>query len=182
MLEDEKNKNVDKQPEEQIQSAEEYVKAVNAIRENSVDKTKYEKLEKDYNVLVKAVADGKTVSLEDAQETNKVDPNELRKKIFNADESMTNAEYVENVLKLREAIIAEGGLDPFLPSGEKITPDVNDIKGAAKVAEGLQYCLDAARGEDGKVDPELFNAHFNKIVAADSPLLSSRLKSVSKRS
>ena len=174
MLENEQQQN--EQQQDEIRTGEDYVKAVKNLKQNMVDKADYDKVVADNAALVKAIAEGQTVSNESAQETAKPDIKELRKKFLNADESMSNAEYVQTALELRAAIIAEGGLDPFLPTGEKISPDVNDIKGAAKVAEGLEYCLEQAKGEDGKVDPELFNAHFNKILAADSPLLAARLK------
>ena len=175
MLEDDNKQQQEQQPE-LIQSADDYVKALSNLKASTVDKKEYDKLVQEKQTLIKALAEGETVSSENAQGDKKVDLTELRKKIFNADESMTNAEYVENVLKLRSAIIAEGGLDPFLPSGEKIQPDVNDIKGASKVAEALQDCLDSSRGDDGKVDPELFNAYLNKMIAPDSSLLTARLK------
>lgn len=161
---------------DQIQNAEDYVKAVKAMKANMVDKTEYDKVVEEKAVLVRAIAEGQTTSDEGAQEAEKYDIAEGRKKFLASDESLTNAEYIENVLKLRSAIIAEGGLDPFLPSGQKIQPDVNDIKGANKVAEALQSCLDSSRGEDGKVDPELFNAHLSKIIAPDSAIMSARMK------
>ena len=178
MLDNEQQQNNEQQPEE-IRTGEDYVKAVKNLKQNMVDKAEYDRVVADNAALVKAIAEGQNVSNEDAHETAKPDIAALRKKILNADESMPNAEYVQNVLDLRWAIIADGGLDPFLPAGEKISPDVTDIKGANKVAEALQYCLDAARGEDGKVDPELFNTHFNKIVAVDNPLLAAIKKSAS---
>ena len=78
---------------------------------------------------------------------------ELRAAYLKEDQS--NLEYITNTLKLREAIIAEGKPDPFLPIGEQIMPTDDDIKTAEKVANVLQECVDYAEGDSAVFTNEL---------------------------
>ena len=72
---------------------------------------------------------------------------ELRSKLFNTKhKDMSNLEFVENALKLREALMEKGEMDPFVPSGKKIHPTDDDFKKADKVAIVLQECVDYADG------------------------------------
>ena len=75
-------------------------------------------------------------------EEEKVDINELRKDLFNNRENLSNLEFARKALKLRSAIIDNGGVDPFIPQGRKITATTSDRYAAERVAEGLQYCVD----------------------------------------
>ena len=160
------------------QSAEEYIKAVKELKENSVSKEEYDKVVADKSALIRALVSGDSgsQSAEPAAE-EKPDIQELRNKLRQSGENeLTNAEYVATALQLRKAILEEGGIDPFLPQGAKVKPTLIDIQGAEKVAEGLQHCLDEAADETGKVDPVIFNAHLDKLIAADNPALVARLR------
>ena len=175
MVEEEKIEN--KAAEENPQSAEEYVAIINRFKENTVPKEKYEALLKDKEVLTKALA-GEGPVPEGVQEKGKrADINELRKRFINAgEENLSNAQYIKLTLDLRQAIIDEGGTDPFLPHGAKISPTPQDIAGAQKAADAFQSWLDAATDENGKIDDELFNAYLKKGIADDSPMLRARLR------
>lgn len=177
LLEEEKQA---QQPE--IQTAEEYAAAIKNLKESTVSKDEYEKLKADKAVLVKALAGEGPVPSEIAQQqAQQADVKELRKRFLNAgEENLTNAEYIKTALQLRQAIIDEGGLDPFLPSGAKANPTPTDIAGANKAAEAFQEWLDAATDESGKVDEELFNAFMKKGIAEDSPVITARLKAAAK--
>ena len=156
-------------------NADEYVAELNRIKENSVSKEEFEKVVKDKNTLIKALADGADVPEGEKQE--KPDIAKLRKDILNAGEAnLSNAVYVQKVLELRDALIAEGKEDPFLPRGMKRKPDNTDFVGAQRVADFLKDCLEQARGDDGKIDNDLFNAHLKKGIANDSPILAVKLK------
>ena len=165
------------------QSAEEYVKALRSLQENSVDKGEYDKVVEERNTLIKAMAAGDTAHDQSVENEQKLDIKELRDKLRKSGESeLSNAEFVATALQLRDAVIEAGGIDPFLPQGVKTKPTLIDIQGAERVAEGLRSCLDNATDpETGKVDSDLFNAHLKKIIADDSPVLTARLKANSKK-
>ena len=167
------------QPE--IQSAEDYAAAIKALKESTVSKEEYDKVVADKKVLVKALS-GEGPVPEGVQEKAKpADIKELRREFLNAgEENLSNAEYIQKALKLRQAIIDEGGIDPFLPSGAKVNPTPKDIEGANKAAEAFQSWLDAATDEKGKVDPELFNAFMRKGIADDNAMVTARLRAAAK--
>lgn len=163
--------------EEAPKNAEEYVAAIKALKEKTVSKEYAEKLEKDNAALIKAVMNGDTVNA-DEQKQDKPDIKALREKLSTAGEhELSNAEVVETMLKLRDAVITEGGIDPFLPVGAKVKPTLEDIKAAQHTADGYRYCLEEARDEEtGVVDKDIFNAVLKKITAEDNPVLTARLK------
>ena len=167
------------QPE--IQSADEYAEAIKNLKANTVSKEEYDKVVAEKSTLVKALAGEGPVPEGVQKQAEKPDINELRKKFLNAgEENLSNAEYIKTALQLREAVIAEGGIDPFLPSGAKASPTNTDLQGAAKTAEALQSWLDSATDESGKVDSELFNAFMKKGIAEDSPMVTARLRAQNK--
>ena len=120
-----------------------YIEAIKTLKENSVDRAKYEALRADNKRLLDAVVNGQTV-----ENTVKpqVDIQALRNELFNT-ENQTNLQYVENALKLRTALIESGEQDPFLPYGSKIVPTDEDIATANRVAAVLQECIDYADGD-----------------------------------
>lgn len=165
MLEEEKRDAVN-----EIQSADEYAAAIKNLKENTVSKEEYEKLKAEKTTLVKALSGEGPIPEGVQAEEKSPDIKELRKEFLNAGEKhMSNAEYVQLALDLRSAAIANGEPDPFLPSGSKVSPTTEDIKGAAKVAETFQEWLNNSKDENGKVDDELFNAYLKKGIANDDP-------------
>ena len=120
-----------------------YIAAIKELKENSVDRAKYEALRADNKRLLDAVVNGQTV-----ENTVKpqVDIQDLRNELFNK-EYQTNIQYVKNALKLRTALIESGEPDPFLPYGSKIVPTDEDIATANRVAAVLQEGVDYADGD-----------------------------------
>ena len=120
-----------------------YIAAIKELKENSVERSKYEALRADNKRLLEAVINGSS-----AENTVKpqVDIQALRNELFNT-ENQTNLQYVENALKLRTALIESGAQDPFLPYGSKIVPTDEDIATANRVATVLQECVDYADGD-----------------------------------
>ena len=120
-----------------------YIETIKALKENTVERSKYEALRADNKRLLDAVVNGQPV-----ENTVKpqVDIQALRNELFNA-ENQTNLQYVENALKLRTALIESGEQDPFLPYGSKIVPTDEDIATANRVATVLQECVDYADGD-----------------------------------
>ena len=164
----------EEQPQK-IQTAEEYAAAIKNLKENTVSKEAYDKVVNDNKVLTKALAEGDPLP-EGAQEGPAPDIKELRKKFLESGElNLSNAEYVQNALALRKALIDAGEVDPFIPAGVKAKPSLTDIQGAQKVAEALETWLEAARdSETGKIDEDIFNAMLKKGIAEDNPLIRAR--------
>ena len=128
-----------------------YIAAIKELKQNSVDRSKYEALRAENKKLLDSIVNGTTVELPPAEQKKSIE--ELRAAYLKEDQS--NLEYITNTLKLREAIIAEGKPDPFLPIGEQIMPTDDDIKTAEKVANVLQECVDYAEGDSAVFTNEL---------------------------
>ena len=127
-----------------------YIAAINELKQNSVDRSKYEALKAENKKLLDSIVNGTEVAL---PKEEKKSTEELRAAYLKEDQS--NLEYITNTLKLREAIIAEGKPDPFLPIGEQIMPTDSDIATANKVAQVLQECVDYAEGDSAVFTNEL---------------------------
>lgn len=142
--------------EEKIETTTEevdYVQAIQELKANSVSKEQYAKLKDENSKLLKSLINGETIEASSLPE--KTDVSKLRNELFDGDVQFTNLEYVTKALQLRNAIIEEGGIDPFLPAGHKVIPDDNDIACAKKVAEVLQDCVEFADGDSGVFTAEL---------------------------
>lgn len=131
-----------------------YLAAIKELKENSVDRSKYEQLRAENKRLLDSVINGQTVDLPSAASKPSVD--ELRKKLFK-DEPVNNLEYCESALALRDALIENGEKDPFLPYGSKIAPTNEDVECANRVAEVLKECVEYADG-----DPQLFTNELQR--------------------
>ena len=127
-----------------------YLAAINELKQNSVDRSKYEELRAENKKLLDSIVNGTEVALPAAE---KKSIEELRANYLKEDQ--TNLEYITNALALREALIAEGKPDPFLPVGEQILPTDEDIATANKVAQVLQECVDYAEGDSNVFTNEL---------------------------
>ena len=128
-----------------------YIAAIKELKENSVDRSKYDALKAENKKLLDSIVNGTDVDLPAKDEKKSIE--ELRAAYLKEDQS--NLEYITNTLKLREAIIAEGKPDPFLPIGEQIMPTDEDIATANKVAQVLQECVDYAEGDSAVFTNEL---------------------------
>ena len=141
----EEEKKINEQGEDMT---EDYLEAIKNLKENSVDRSKYDALKAENKKLLDAVVNGQEVNVQ-GQETQKRDVQTIREELFNKEHN--NLEYITLSLELRNALIAEGKPDPFLPYGRQISPTREDEEIAEKVAQVYQECVDYAEG-----DSELF--------------------------
>lgn len=152
------------------------VEIISSLKANSVPKEDFEKLKNQYTEALKALAEGREI--EGAQSSEEKTTAELREDFFKAAEKgATNAETVEKALALRRAVLAEGGIDPFLPVGARISPTPADIQKAEQLATILQKCLDeSVDAATNEVSSELFRANLSRVVNPDSPATIAALK------
>lgn len=138
---------------------------IKALKENTVDRSKYEKLQAEKKQLLDIVVNGTPVE----QEKPKKDVQKCRKKVLgNPDEN--NLRYWTNVLELRDALIENGKPDPFLPYGHKIIPTSQDIECAERVANVVKECIDLADG-----DSEFFTNELQRRTV-DTPIPTRKYK------
>lgn len=128
-----------------------YLAAINELKQNSVNREDYDKLKAENKKLLDSIVNGTDAGLEHHVEKKSIE--ELRAAYLKEDQS--NLEYITNALALREALMAEGKPDPFLPIGEQILPTDEDVAKAANVASVLQECVDYAEGDSNVFTNEL---------------------------
>jgi hypothetical protein len=147
--------------EEMLDTDSDYVAAINELKANSVSKTEYSKLRAENKKLLDALVNGREIDLPKEEKANVDD---LRKKLFNKDANLSNLEYVDTALKLRNALIENGERDPFLPVGDRVSETAEMYDMAQRVADGLQECVDFADGDSG-----IFTAQLQRITK-DTPI------------
>ena len=128
-----------------------YIAAIQELKQNSVEREKYDALRAENKKLLEAVVNGQSVEAEEVVQFR--DPNEIRDELFNQEHN--NLDYVKLMLELRSTLIAKGERDPFLPYGAQITPTAEDYEKAEKVAQIYQECIDYADGDSKLFTQEL---------------------------
>ena len=164
----------DKKPEEN--SNLELAKALKEARENSVSKEDYEKLQQENRDLVNQIINGEGGAGNGQAKAPKTeaDIKALREKLYGPKSSeLTNLEFCDLTLQLRDAVIEVEGIDPFLPHGANIKPNDLDVERAQAVADVMKQCIQEANGDSG-----VFTALLQARTNNDSQALTAHLKKI----
>ena len=137
---------------ENVNDSIDYIEALKEMKQNSVDRSVYDKLKSENKQLLDALVNGKEIEI---SKEEPVDIAKLRKDLFNKDGHMSNLEYVSTALKLRDALIEKGERDPFLPYGDKVNLTAEHYDKAEQVATVLKECVEFADGDSGIFTAEL---------------------------
>lgn len=143
-----------------------YIDTINDLKQNTVSKEKYNQLLEEKKGLIDALKNGNQYNV---QEEEPVDIDKLRTELFQSDIPLSNLQYVEKSLQLRNAILERDGVDIFMPNGHKYQYDQTDQDKANYVAQMFQECIDYADG-----DSQLFTQELMRRTKDDSPLQKSR--------
>ena len=141
-----------------------YISAINEIKQNSVSREQYEKLKQENKELLDTLINGGQVT--NVTEAPAKTIKEMREELFSkdaADKGLTNLEFVEKSLELRDAIIESGGTDPFLPIGKGIELTRDDYEAAEFTAQQFRECIDIAKGNS-----EVFTAELMRRTVDNS--------------
>lgn len=122
-----------------------YIDAIKELKQNSVDRSKYEQLKAENKKLLDSIVNGREIEVPTTVEKQSAE--ELRAKLFNKDNHMNNLQYVETALALRNTLIENGEEDPFVPQGKKTICTEEDRAAAQRVADVFQQCVDYADGD-----------------------------------
>ena len=137
-------------------NTQDYLAAIKELKQNSVDRSEYDKLRAENKKLIDAVVNGQPGQEEPAfTKHSKEQIDDLRNELFNSPRELNNLEYVTKAMELREALIENGEPDPFLPVGKQISPTRDDLEGAEKVAQVYRECIEYAEGDSEVFTNEL---------------------------
>lgn len=144
---------LDVSQQENVGTNDDYIKAIKEMKQNSVSKTEYEKLKAENRNLLQTLIDGG--SIEVAQEAPEVDVTAIRKELFSEDCALNNLQYISKALDLRDAVMAKGEPDPFLPVYSQKAPTAEEAEQAEAVAAVFRECVDYAQGDSQLFTQEL---------------------------
>ena len=137
-------------------NTQDYLAAIKELKQNSVDRSEYEKLRAENKKLIDAVVNGQPGQEEQVVvKHSKEQIDDLRNELFNSPKELNNLEYITKAMELREALIENGEPDPFLPVGKQISPTRDDLEGAEKVAQVYKECIEYAEGDSEVFTNEL---------------------------
>ena len=135
---------------EKVDPEKNYGEALKKLKENSVPKEAYKKLEEQNKQLLDSILNGGHEP-EDKSKRDSIE--KLRAELFGKDRKpMTNLEYWKKTLDLRDQLLEQGKTDPFVPVGKKVQATLADYQSAEHVAELMRDCIKASGG-----DPDAFN-------------------------
>lgn len=137
-------------------TAEDYIEAIKNLKQTTVDKSAYDSLRAENKKLLESLINGEEIQPQNKVLSESID--ELRYDILQND-SLTNLEYWDKVLKLRSALLKRGDEDPFVPQGSKVSATQADYATAEKVATIMQEMVDNAEG-----DPNVFLNEYQRRV------------------
>lgn len=130
----------------------EYIQALQQLRETTVPKETYEKLKEENKQLLQTLVEGGTIEQTEEQKESVED---LRKKLFSQDGNLNNLDYISAVLDLRDALLTEGKPDTFLPWGKNTVPTREEVEQAERVASVFRECVEYADGDNAVFTNEL---------------------------
>ena len=137
-------------------NTQDYLAAIKELKQNSVDRSEYDKLRAENKKLIDAVVNGQSGQEEPVfTKHSKEQIDDLRNELFNSPRELNNLEYITKAMELREALMENGEPDPFLPVGKQISPTRDDLEGAEKVAQVYRECIDYAEGDSEVFTNEL---------------------------
>ena len=137
-------------------NTQDYLAAIKELKQNSVDRSEYDKLRAENKKLIDAVVNGQPGQEEQVVvKHSKEQIDDLRNDLFNSPRELNNLEFITKAMELREALMENGEPDPFLPVGKQISPTRDDIEGAEKVAQVYKECIEYAEGDSEVFTNEL---------------------------
>lgn len=137
-------------------NTQDYLAAIKELKQNSVDRSEYDKLRAENKKLIDAVVNGQPGQEEQVVvKHTKEQIDDLRNDLFNSPRELNNLEFITKTMELREALMENGEPDPFLPVGKQISPTRDDIEGAEKVAQVYKECIEYAEGDSEVFTNEL---------------------------
>ena len=137
-------------------NTQDYLAAIKELKQNSVNRSEYDKLRAENKKLIDAVVNGQSGQEEPVfTKHSKEQIDDLRNELFNSPKELNNLEYITKAMELREALMENGEPDPFLPVGKQISPTRDDLEGAEKVAQVYKECIDYAEGDSEVFTNEL---------------------------
>lgn len=132
-----------------------YIDVINQLRNNTVSKSEYEKVMRENRMLANQLATTPPTSTEEVVTVPTEEEINAIKTKMSKMTSCSNLEFISAALSYRDAIIASGGRDPFLPLNHEYVDNEYDDAKAAAIADGLRQMVEYSAGDAKLFDSEL---------------------------
>ncbi len=153
--------------EGEFNSAAEFKKAYEELKNNSVPKEQYEKARSEIAEMTKALIDGTKISAPKGEEPVKEKSIKELAKGF-TEGGLENLEMAKRALAYRDAVIKEFGVDPMVDIHSD-DPEGDEQK-AQNYVDVLTECIDNSGGSN-----TVFTAMFNERIK-DTPIANAKAK------
>lgn len=154
--------------EEQIDETQKYLDTIAELKRTSVSRADYDKVREENTKLLQSIVNGQALESSSTEDAAKPSIEELRGK-FLSGKDMSNLEYWQTALDLRDALLEKGEKDPFLPHGQKIAATAEDVEAAQRVADVVRECIDYADG-----DSRIFTNELDRRTVDTAPMMGRR--------
>lgn len=124
-----------KRNEEVVVDNTDYIDAIKELKQNSVDKDKYDALKAENKKLLEAMINGSDLQ---SQSNEQLDSRLEYYKKYKENKFNNDLEYWENFLNLRKATMKEYGADPCVTGNYGLTPEGGRANAAYGEAETVQ--------------------------------------------
>ena len=134
----------------EINVNENYIETIENLKKSTVPRADYNKIMDDNRKLVEALATSKPTSpdVEVPVIPSQAEIDELRKKLFKPNSGMSDLEFIKTTLSLRDALIANGEPDPFMPTNKDYIDDDYSKERREYIANGLKEIVDYCADDD----------------------------------
>ncbi len=160
------DENVTQEEQQEEQENSVYIEQIKKLKDNTVSKEEYQKLANERDELLQAYIEGKEIDINLPEKDDDSDKSidELRKSILTESSDLTNLEFWEKSLELRDAIIERDGedADPFLPKSSQYAVSQDDRDSVERVVSTVKDCIEKAEG-----NPDTFRALLNSKIMDD---------------
>lgn len=147
-----------------------YIDTIQELRDNTVEKTKYDALRAENAKLIKALANGERLE-GTAQPVQKPSAEALKKELCEmARQGARNVDMVSKYMELRQVLLDETGIDYFVPMGSQYNTTAEDVAAAKRVADAYESILEASQGNN-----DIFTATLMSRTA-ETPLVAGNLR------
>ena len=137
-----------------------YAEVIKNLKATTVSREEYERVMNENKTLANALATSPAKSTDDAEVELPTDEyiDGLRKKLFKINGSLSNREFIKTSLDLRDAVMARGERDPFLPVNKEYIDNPSDMAAVNNLANGLREIVDYSGNDDA-----LFNSELKRV-------------------
>ena len=135
-------------------SSQMYIDEIKELKQNTVSKDAYQKLQEENRNLLKTLVEGQTVSTPVEEKPSRSTDEIITD--LNGDHS--NLDHIKLVMELHEKR-KEQGINDFVPMGHNIAPTDEDIRDAKQVEDFLNDLIKTADGNE-----DVFNNEYQRRV------------------